>query len=64
MTGSSGWRASRTNCFIDFLPRLLFASRIAVRNEKDSSTIAMPRTTNATIGLVSASGSWNLCQPS
>ena len=64
MTGSSGWRASRTNLAIDRRPRDLFASRIAVRNEKDSSAIAMSSTTTAIHQSLSGSGSCHLCQPS
>ncbi len=44
MTGSSGARACRMNAVHVASPRIWLVSRIAVRNENDSSTIATSRT--------------------
>ncbi len=63
-TGSSGWRASRTNRNSERSPRERFASRSAVRNEKPSSTIARMSTPYAHCGEVSGSGCWILWTPS
>ena len=43
-TGSSGWRVSWMYSLRLRVPRDLFASRKAVRNDHDSSPIAMNRT--------------------
>ena len=48
ITGSSGDLARRMNAQYDESPLILLVSMIAVRNEKDSSTIAMPSTTSGT----------------
>ena len=48
ITGSSGCLARRMNCANDASPLTLLVSMIAVRNERDSSTMAMPSTTSGT----------------
>ena len=63
-TGSSGWRASRTNCDSGLEPRDFFDSRKAVRSENDSSTMATNSTPKAHCGWLSSSGNWNLWKPS
>ena len=48
MTGSSGCFARRMNSTYDASPRTCSVSRIAVRNDSDSITIAATRTTSGT----------------
>ena len=48
ITGSSGALARRMNSQYDASRLVLLVSMIAVRNENDSSTIAMPSTTSGT----------------
>jgi hypothetical protein len=64
ITGSSGCRVSRTNLAIERLPRAWFASRIAVRSEKDSSAIATTSTATAIHQADRGFGCCHLCQPS
>ena len=64
MAGSSGALARRMNAVQPFRPRTRLVSCTAVRSEKLSSAIAMPRTTKATTGERICSGLMILCTPS
>ncbi len=63
-TGSSGAFARRTNSTQPCLPRTWFDSRIAVRSENDSATIATSSTPIGIHQFSSGCGSWILLMPS